>query len=370
MNMESKLQQNLSDIRPVPVYVLPYTDQDDEISLIDLWRVIAARKNLILWSFLAALALAAVYAFLAEPVYRAETQLLPPQQQDVQGLMIGKEGIVIPMYTPDTVYSTFLTSLKSRGLRREFFDTHNLTDDYLAGRPQTDGDATDVFYKQFNENLQIQAGAQDLSFVSVSYAGVDPELAAQRLNQFIAFANERTVLQLLGSVNTAIQAEIKNIHSQLNSKLKLAAQRRQDKILILQEALRIARVLDIENADNFSGAASKEKAAIEVNTARVPLYMRGVKALEAEITVLESRKSDEPFISGLRDLQEKLAFYKGLSINPDKLSAVTIDAAARTPLQTEKPRKKLIFILAGVLGLMIGVFLIFTAEFRSKIRAV
>jgi len=96
--------------------------------------------------------------------------------------------------------------------------------------------------------------------------------------------------------------------------------------------------------------------------------MRGAKALEAEIAVLESRKSDEPFIAGLRDLQEKRIFLEGLLINRDKLSAVTIDAAARTPYRAEKPRKKLMVILAGMLGLMVGIFLVFVAEIWSKVR--
>lgn len=85
--MESKPQENLPDKRPLPVYVLPCADQDDEISLIDLWRVIVARRTLILLSVLAALVLASVYLFLAGPLYRAEAHLLP-QQQDIQALMI------------------------------------------------------------------------------------------------------------------------------------------------------------------------------------------------------------------------------------------------------------------------------------------
>jgi len=128
------------DTRPVPVYVLPYADRDDEISLIDLWRVIMARKAIILLSLLVAIVLVSVYAFLAEPFYRAEAHLLPPQQQDIQGLMIdyrGKEGVEIKQYTPDLVYKAFQKNLKSKGSRREFFDAHDLIDYYLAGKLTT-----------------------------------------------------------------------------------------------------------------------------------------------------------------------------------------------------------------------------------------
>jgi len=358
----------LPNDHPIPVCVVPYAGRDDEISLIDLWRVVAARKNLILLIFLAAIGLASAYVFLAGSLYRAEAHLLPPQQQDIQSLIIGKEGLEITLNTPNLIYRAFLSNFKSKGVRREFFNAYDLADYYLADKLHTDADIDRIFDKVFSENLQLRADKQDASLVVVRFGDSDPELAAQRLNQFIAFANERTVRQLLGNINAAIRAEIERVRRQLASKSKLATQRRYDAITKLQEALRVARVLGFEGVDSLAVIADTEKAAIEVNTAQIPLYMRGAKALEAEIAVLESRKSDEPFIAGLRDLQEKLAFLEGLSINRGMLSAVTIDTAARTPYQAEKPREKMIIILAAVFGLIIGIFLAFIAEFRSKAR--
>jgi len=371
MDTESKSQEILSGDRPVPVYVVPYADRDDEISLIGLWHVIVVRKMVILLSFLAAMLLASVYVYWAEPLYRAEVELLPPQQKDIQGLIDyrGKEGLEIEQYTPNIVYKAFLKNLKSSGLRRDFFDTHDLIDHYFADKPHTDADIDRIFDEKFNVSLQIQADKQDVSFVTVKFADSDPVLAAQWLNQFVVLANERTIQQLFSDINAVIQAEIEWVKHQLASKLKLAAQRRYDIIISLREALRVAKALGIESAGSHPVAANKEKSSIEVNTAQVPLYMRGTKALEVEIAVLESRKSDEPFIAGLRDLKEKLVFLEEISIDRNKLSAVTIAAAARIPYQAEKPSKKLIFMLAAVFGLMAGVFLLFIAEFWSKARA-
>jgi len=370
--MESRPLESSSDPHPIPVYIAPYQDRSDEVSLIDLWRVIARRKGVILLSFLASMMLAAAYIFFVEPSYRAAVYLLPPQQEQIQGLLIDyrgieKAGLDIERYTPELVYNAFLENLKSRGLRREFFDRGNLVSHYVNEETDTKFNVDRVFDKKFNKSLQVQVDTQDPLFVTVSLAYSDPELVAQWLNRFVDLVNERTVHQLLSDVESAIRTEIKRVRYQLASKLNLAEQRRLDRVISLQEALRVAKALGLTEAGTFPMAADKNPTGVAVNTAQVPLYMRGTKALETEITVLELRKSDEPFIQGLRDLQERLSFLEDIIVDADKLSAVTVDAFAKTPYRAERPRKLLLIVIAAVLGFMIGIFLVFVAEVRSKI---
>ena len=376
--MESNQKEDLTDARPVPVYVLPCADRDDEISLVELWRVIVARKSLILLSLLASILLASAYIFLTEPLYQAETYLLHPQQHDIQGLMLdygSKERTEIYRHPsdstspeeayPELAFKVFLNNIKSKGLRKEFFDTRDLGKHYAADK----ADINRIFNTKFNERMQVKVSKKRAHVVTAAFSSEDPRLAAQWLNQFIAFADERTVQQLSDDVSAEIQAEIERIDIQLASKLKQGKQKRNDEIIRLQEALRLATELSIKGAGSIPAEPGKKQDTIVINTVDAPLYMRGERALKAEIAVLESRKSDEPFIEGLRDLQERLAFLKNLSIERKNLSAVTIDTAASTPYQAEKPRKKLILALATLFGLMAGVFLVIIAELRSKVRA-
>ena len=368
-DMESRPLENSSDLQPIPVYIAPYEERGDEISLIDLSRVIAKRKGIILLSFLASMMLAVIYIFFAEPVYKANAYVLPPQQKNIQGLLIDYrdiEGIDVDRYTPESVYSAFLDNLKSQGARREFFDNHELIKHYAAGESAKGINADRIFEKLFNERLKVQIDKQNTSFVTVSYSDSDAELAAQWTNQIIDFVNKSTVNQLFSDVDSAIQSEIGKARFQLDSKLKFAERRRLDEIIALKEALRIAKALGIQDASAFSKMAEKNQSGLVVNTAQVPTYMQGTKALELQISVLETRKSDEPFISGFRDLQERRAFLEGISIDADALSAVTIDAVAKTPYRAERPRKLLVIFSAATLGLIIGLFLVFVAEFRSK----
>ncbi|RFQ16273.1 chain-length determining protein, partial [Pseudomonas sp. ATCC 13867] len=89
------------------------------------------------------------------------------------------------------------------------------------------------------------------------------------------------------------------------------------------------------------------------------MYMRGAKAIGAELTVLEQRKNDDPFIPELRGLENQMAFLRGVDVNPDNVSVYTLDSSAEVPQTPIKPKKALIVALGLVLGGMLGVFVAF-----------
>lgn len=367
--MESGSFDKRANTHPIPIYVAATMDEGDEISLFDLWCVIARHKRIVLAGFLLPVLAALVYIWVAEPVYIAYSYLLPPQQQKVQGLLVayrGVEGLNVSQYTPQSVYGVFLDNLESQGTRREFFGVNELIAHYASSESAKDANAGRVFYELFNKRLRVQIDKQNASFVTVSFADSDPKFAAQRLNQIINYSNKRTVDQLLSNLNVVIQSEIDRTRFQLDSKLKLAEQRRSDAIVSLREALRIARTLGIEDTSAFPKMADNNRSGLVVNTAEAPLYMRGSKALETEVSVLESRKSDEPFIDGFRDLQERQEFLENIVVDPNILSAVTVDATASIPYRAVKPRGALTLSLAAILGLVVGILGAFIKERLSR----
>jgi chain length determinant protein (polysaccharide antigen chain regulator) len=253
-------------------------------------------------------------------------------------------------------------------LRREFFDSNKLISHYVSDESAEDINVDRIFDTKFDKNLQVQTDEQNPSLVTVSFRDANPELAAKLLNQIIEFSNKRTSQQFVDDVDSAIQAEIEQIRRKLDSKLELARDRRHDKIINLKEALRVAKALGIKENGIFPNNLQQSQTGLAVNTAETPLYMRGTEALETEIDVLESRKSDEPFIAGFRDLQERRAFLGSVSIDPDSLSAVTLDETARVPYRREKPRVALVILLASMLGIFVAAFVVLIAESLSRPR--
>jgi len=274
-DMDSRSFDKHATPRPIPVYIAPTMDESDEISLVDLWRVLVRRKAIILISFLASLLLAFAYLFFAEPMYKANAYLLPPQQREIQGLLINYRGIEevieVGQYTSDSVYSVFLDNLNSQRVRREFFDSHELLKYYAAGESTENTDADRIFVELFNNRLKVQLDKQSTSFVTVNFTDSDPKLAAQWLNQIIDFANKRTVYQLFSDVKSAIQSEIDQVRFQLDSKLKLAEKRRADRIAALNEALHTAATLGIKDLVPSANNTKNTQAELVVNTAQIPL---------------------------------------------------------------------------------------------------
>ncbi|MNJ51532.1 hypothetical protein D3C77_468400 [compost metagenome] len=84
-------------------------------------------------------------------------------------------------------------------------------------------------------------------------------------------------------------------------------------------------------------------------------YMRGVKALEAEIENLKSRESDDAFIKSLREEQVSLAFYKSFNVKPDSVQVYRPDGEVEVPDEPVKPRKFLIVVMGVFLGLVLGI---------------
>lgn len=97
-------------------------------------------------------------------------------------------------------------------------------------------------------------------------------------------------------------------------------------------------------------------------------YMRGSKALEAEIDNLQKRPSDDPFIEDLRQKQAAVATYRALEIDPSVVDVYRQDGDVNPPDQPVKPRKALILLFGVVLGGTVGVIWVLGRHFGRVSR--
>ena len=217
-------------------------------------------------------------------------------QNTFQGLIIkdlNDDEISIEKFTPENVYNEFTTNLKSLALRRELFDESGVLDYYKSKSKglisaRTDLNPDVIVDKHFNTNFTVYTDKKDARFKNISFELDNTERSAHWLNKFVDFVNQRTVSQLYDNVFTEISSNIQHLQEEINSKLKLARQRRDDYIVQLEEALRIAKSLDLNKSAINTTSINRKNMGISVNTAQLPLYMRGIKALRAEIETLKA----------------------------------------------------------------------------------
>ena len=262
-------------------------------------------------------------------------------------------------------FAAFKNNLSSRSLQKKFIDEQGLMDILAPDRtPETrDIEILESFAKMIKIE-HVKRALENEKGMSVSMESDDPEFAANLVNDYISFFDTETILALSAAARNSLVVQIKDIEYTIGSKRQMAKQRREDQILRFEEATVIARKSAIKDRVDTNTVVQNNQ--LNISTSNTPLYYRGFKALDAEIEFLKNRKSDDPFISGLRDLQEKLALLTSIKIDAEGMHAVTVDQAAYPPKTRIKPNRRLIVLLCTVVGLFLGIFLVFFVSFVQK----
>lgn len=343
---------------------------DDEISLYELVLILWRNRMTAIATAAVVVVLSVLYLVIASPVYKADVHFLPPLQQDIEALNVAKQYGLLG-YDTGQVYQEFIRQLDSLALRLKFFRQHKLLDYYAPD--EEDVDESDVFREKFNEKLVVGSPGrnEDASFRAISFQIDDAEKSAALLNSFVDYVLAATKEKLIGNVNNNIAAEVAQLETSIASKRSIAKQRREDTVAKLEEALQVAKKLKIQKPSDYRRdfqVYSQSAESVAVNTAEMPLYTQGTIALQAEIDALVSRKSDDPFIGGLRDLQERLNSLRSLVIDPRTIRAATVDRVAVVPTEPEKPKKLLVLAVGVCLAAMLGVMAAFFAEFVKGLR--
>lgn len=202
---------------------------------------------------------------------------------------------------------------------------------------------------------------------------------------------EAKIVSLLEADSLA-RAKLEDELSALRAQLKTE---RGNRVSQLSEAISIAQKLGIRKPSTPSSISESERTGAnnimrtEVNNQQNPMYFLGVEALEAErnallqrksddfstnriaqiakelamlksnreIEVLNRRKNEDLFLSGVQPLRTEITRLKNLNLDMSGLKLATVDKQALEPLNPIKPQKALIIVLGVVLGLLAGLFI-------------
>jgi chain length determinant protein (polysaccharide antigen chain regulator) len=332
--------------------------QEDEKDLLELGKALWSQKILISAVAMGGGTIALAYALLSTPIYEAKATVLPPLVSDIAAYNAGRTESSggqsqLEPFTTEEVYSVFTRNLRSLSLRRNFFD-----EVYIPSLPkEQQSSPRDQLWIDFNKIVSINApDRQSLELIEVAVQLSTPVLAAAWANQFIDRAAAVSERDMQLNVSSELQTRIRSIERRIASLRSSAQQRRADRIAILKEALSVAKAVGLDSPQVTAGRTSSNKELSEFTDGSLT-YMRGARAIEAELQVLEARRSDDPFIPELRSLQETLSFLKTNEVQSENVKVFTLDSAAEVPETPVKPQKILVVALGLGVGTILGFFI-------------
>ena len=340
----------------------PQLAYEDEISLVDVVKVLLRRKKLILGTTAIAVCLGLLYAFTQQRVYQVETILLPPSIENIQPLKVFGNNV-----DSNSVFASFKSNINTRKFKKEFFDKFNLLETLSSESTQV---LTDIqknnYFESFSKSISVKFDKASKS-TYITLEGTHQEKIGPWLDSLVAMGNQETVNQLVNNLQASINEKAKSLKIDISSKRSIYKKRREDELGRLEEAYQTAKKIGLRGYNNTETKLSNANN-LSIYMGDVKLYMQGTEVLLAEIEALKNRKSDDIHISGLRDLQEELTRIESIKIEKDKLQTVMVDKKAVVNIETIGPKRKLIVILSLVLGGMLGIFGVFIMEFLSKLK--
>lgn len=386
-------------------------DQTDEINLLDYWRVIWKRRKVIFALFFVSVVAAAVISLYMTPIFQAKATLMPVESS--QSRFSGALGALqnIPFVggaLGKTGTDKIVTILNSRTVAEDVIKKMDLIKilfkknrDQENGKWKTDKPPT---MQDTLRGLQgiVKVADDRKGLISITVEYEDPKLAADIANNYTAalhqFLSENTISLVkrsrlflekqLAVTKVDLQRTEEDLKSyQMKKKvvamdaqtegaiktladLKAQIMAREVQLGVLKEFATKANP-DVQRIEDEIRELQKQLKRLEIQDTQNP---KGNESIGAFITLSEAPSIGLQYARLKRDalVQQKIfelltQQYELAKIEEakDDLTFQVIDQAI-PPEKRIKPKRTQNVLLAGVVSLFLGIFLVFFLEYLAK----
>jgi len=334
---------------------------DDEISLLDIWAFLFRNRLLIATSLLVALLAGIAYAFFGPKRYSMEVMIYPPYPEELTALNLALSPHTITGIEPIT--PEFAFGFAARTMRKErttqiwFRDVFSAENEGLGGSlggAEFLSAKTAMVIKRPDE----RRGTTDWGIKSFSEA---PERTADLVRGYLSIVSDLSSRELKSVLAERVRLALADVDEQIAAARDLTKAKTEDRLVQLREALAIAEASGIAKPLVLSERLPKQdrlKHAAENES----LYTLGSANLKSEIREINARQDNDAFIGALRDLELKKAYLQRIDLAPIPLETFLADREIVAP-EVGQPRKLLVLVVAGLLGLCLGLGLAMLKEF-------
>ncbi|EJE4199964.1 LPS O-antigen chain length determinant protein WzzB [Vibrio cholerae] len=350
-----------------PHYAYP---ANDEIDLKELFAALWQGKWLIIIITLLFSVAAIGYALTAQEWWSAKATVSQPQLQGIasyqqavkryqplfdvyqeDGSIIVSEALDL-LIDPEVIFKRFIQEFNANGTKRRFMQTNPtfLTLQEQMMEQNNDPEVMQKLYEEWFERIQASAVDKKANDIfTLSFQSVDKASSLTLLNDYIQFVNQTLNQQLNANLISILTAKYGELAQQEKNLLQQAQLRLHVELERTQYALNIAEAADIKQPVQNLG--EQELFAINI----------GSRALKAKVDALKSIKDLSVFEPRLAILQSKLSQFDLETLSAEAKWSVNgfyyLDQPEQ-PLTRDKPKRALIVVFGGLLGVMLGVAMV------------
>ena len=333
----------------------PHNDSrqyEDEISLYDLYRILAEKKAILVSTIIISLLAATAYLYIVSPTYEAKLRLLPPKPST---LVLSIPSHPYTEFDAEDVFQGFQAHLRSVDQWRQF----------MAASPELFSPEIRASQSNYLLDHPIKF-SKDNNFpaehVDVAFQHEGASASASILSSYLEFSRNGYVSGLIGQVNDRIERQRENISADIALLRQRARLQREGEIERLRQDINLAKVLGI--VDNLlirsvDAAGSGGDVTLIATNEIMRGYMRGTRVLNAELEAVLKRETDDPYIYGLHNRQVELGRLNTLQLFPSRFKPYGQDGDVVHPGRQIKPRKARVLVLSLSLGVLLGMMLAF-----------
>ena len=383
-----------------------HLQEDDEINLLDYWRVIWKYKILIGIICSAIVLFSAIYSFCLPKIYKSTATILPAQSNQGSSIMGNPAAqniaLLTGISTSTTDEKTFLSILKSRTIKEKIVNQFNLKDYYKCLR-------LDSAINSLGGVTKISPSKDGI--ISIDVEDKEPEMAAKIANAYIEHLNQLNAEFGIGTASRRRRFIAEQL-AKADKSLKAA----EDTLKEFQEKHRAISLVDqARGAVDASATIRSEIATAEVQLQVMQNFTKDshpeVISLRRKIQELKCQLAKSQYSTGLdlpsetgnpeytkkeiyvpvaniprvglelgrlaRDVKVQEAVYTFLTQELEKAKIDEVrDLPVVQPLDPAvpaiykcKPKRMLNILLSGVVSLFLSIFTAFSLEYINKQRA-
>ncbi|MGV8925481.1 MAG: LPS O-antigen chain length determinant protein WzzB [Ewingella sp.] len=298
---------------------------DESIDLVDVFIRLWRGKLTIIICMILALALAVVYLFVAKEKWTSEAILTYPDS----GQVANYNNAMGVLYSQNPTNAPTVIDVQQR-----FFGRFNAATSALSEQLNNQPDP---------EKLTITSVVKDqLAPIKINFTAATAGQAQKTLTTYIQQINKRVVNELDDDLQISINSKIGDLKEDLATKEKVAQERKDKRLEILNQALIVAEQSNVKNTKVQQAETLSEDT----------LFVLGSDALSSIIKNEATRPL--PLDDSYYSSRQSLLAISALKSKPDSTYSFRYVMKPNLPLHRDSPKKPLILVLGALLGLILG----------------